>query len=66
MLFYHDLLIRYYPSTILFNIVHEIFIMNGVWIRLRITLFNLASFRYDRMEEESCNDEFGSRDTQKQ
>ena len=29
-------------------------------IRLRIILFNLASFRYDRMEEESLNDEFGS------
>ena len=56
------------PLTILFyiNILHEIYIRNGVLIRLRIILFNLASFRYDRMEEESCNDEFGSRDKQKQ
>src|SRR3954449_4799708 len=56
------------PLIILFyvNILHEINIRNGVLIRLRIILFNLASFRYDRMEEESLNDEFGSRDKQKQ
>lgn len=56
------------PLTILFyvNILHEINIRNGVLIRVLIILFNLASFRYDRMEEESLNDEFGSRDKQKQ
>ena len=56
------------PLTILFyvNILHEINIRNGGLIRLRIILFKLASFRYDRMEEESLNDEFGSRDKQKQ
>ena len=57
------------PLTILFyvNILHGIYIRNGVLIRLRIILFNLASFRYDRMEEESIKWRIWfSRDKQKQ
>ena len=56
------------PLAILFHdyILYEIYRNNGVLIRLRINLSKLTSFRYDRMEEERCNDEFDSRDTQEQ